>query len=320
MEQKITSNSSVQESRNPGIFADATYDVPFKRIFGTEKFKAATIGMLNSIIKHRHITDVTYINTELTPESVKGKKSLIDVLCKDETGARFIVEVQRSKQPWFRQRTVFYSSKVISLLDGNSGTSEYDLPESYVIAFLNFSFEEFEPDVDLTDRYMLHYVTMDDNRKIKLPGSPEYYFFDLERFDKNPENISDETDFWIYLLKESKTFEQVPQSFVGNDSFEAYFEASKVANFSKEEALDYEKEMMTERDIINGLNYAKAEARTKGLAEGKAEGKAEGRAEGKAEGFAEAKVEVARAMKARNLDYNLIQEITGLSLSEIEKL
>jgi len=42
--------------------------------------------------------------------------------------------------------------------------------------------------------------------------------------------------------------------------------------------------------------------------------------EGKAEGKVEGKLEVARQMKLKGMDSNLISEITGLPIDEIEKL
>jgi len=55
----------------------------------------------------------------------------------------------------------------------------------------------------------------------------------------------------------------------GNKAYEAFFEASTRANFTPEETIQYEKDMMTERDRINSINYARWE----GVQEGKAEGR-----------------------------------------------
>ena len=59
-----------------------------------------------------------------------------------------------------------------------------------------------------------------------------------------------------------------------------------------------------ERDIKNSLDTASKEGFTKGKAEGKAE----------------EKVEAALKMKQKGLDLNLISDITGLSIEEIEQL
>ena len=48
--------------------------------------------------------------------------------------------------------------------------------------------------------------------------------------------------------------------------------------------------------------------------------KSEGREEGKEEGIKETQISMAKNMKARNMDLNLISELTGLSIKEIEEL
>jgi predicted transposase/invertase (TIGR01784 family) len=62
----------------------------------------------------------------------------------------------------------------------------------------------------------------------------------------------------------------------------------------------YEQSINAYRDIKNSLDTAKKE--------------------GKAEGKAEEKVETALKMKQKGLDLNLISDITGLSIEEIEQL
>jgi hypothetical protein len=52
------------------------------------------------------------------------------------------------------------------------------------------------------------------------------------------------------------------QNFTGScygcfKAYEAYFEASAVSNFTPQETIKYDKDMMTERDRINSINYAR---------------------------------------------------------------
>ena len=44
------------------------------------------------------------------------------------------------------------------------------------------------------------------------------------------------------------------------------------------------------------------------------------REEGKLEGIKEGQISIAKSMKTKNLDINLISEITGLTIDEIKKL
>ena len=164
--------------------------------------------------------------------------------------------------------------------------------------------------------------------KNKLPSSPEYHFFDLKEFArifrKSSGEITNETDYWLYLLTGSKEMDGMPDWAEGDKAYEAYFEASKVATFTPQETLKYDKDMMTERDRINSINYARQEGEQaglqKGLQKGLRKGREEGLQEGKVEGKAESQREIASALKAKGVDVGTISVCTGLSLDDVAKL
>ena len=80
--------------------------------------------------------------------------------------------------------------------------------------------------------------------------------------------------------------------------------------------LEYEKEMITERDYYNMLNTAKAD----GLAEGREEGRAEGLAEGEVKGRNEEKIRIAKALKENGVADNIIAATTGMPEEQIATL
>ena len=96
--------------------------------------------------------------------------------------------------------------------------------------------------------------------------------------------------------------------------------------------LNYEKEMITERDYYNMLNTAKAdglaEGEAKGEAKGREEGRVEGREEGRAEGLAEGevkgrneeKIRIAKALKENGVADNIIAATTGMPEEQIATL
>ena len=98
----------------------------------------------------------------------------------------------------------------------------------------------------------------------------------------------------------------------GDKAYEAYFEASAVSNFTPQETIKYDKDMMTERDRINSINYARQE--------GREEGREEGLMEGLMEGELKKQHEIASALKAKGIDVGTISVCTGLSLDEVAKL
>ena len=70
------------------------------------------------------------------------------------------------------------------------------------------------------------------------------------------------------------------------------------------------------RDEMAAIDKARTEGRESGLEEGRKSGLAEGRKSGLAEG----KIITAKKMLAKNMDINLIVELTGLTKEEIENL
>ena len=92
--------------------------------------------------------------------------------------------------------------------------------------------------------------------------------------------------------------------------------ACGVSEYDKKELYQYDKKIML------------ADERRIGRREGKREGKLEGIREGKLEGIKEGietgeknkTISMAKNMKSKNIDINLISEITGLSIEEIRKL
>ncbi len=225
----------------------------------------------------------------------------IDILATDDRDNNFIVEMQNAKQVTFLERMVYYTSKVIAQLEGEVGSVEYNLHSTYAIALLNFSSEVI---TGISGRYDLHYYTVDEASGHRLPASPEYHFFDLTAFKKSSEGITKETDYWLSLLTESKEMDVMPDWAKGDKAYEAYFEASTRANFTPEETIQYEKDMMTERDRINSINYAKWE----GVQEGKAEGKLQ------------TQREIAVAMKAKGIETETIASCTGLPIEDVNAL
>ena len=68
------------------------------------------------------------------------------------------------------------------------------------------------------------------------------------------------------------------------------------------------------------LSREREEGIKEGIKEGIEKGIKKGRREGKLEGIKERNYSIARDMKSKNMDINLISEITGLSIKEVEKL
>ena len=108
------------------------------------------------------------------------------------------------------------------------------------------------------------------------------------------------------------------------------------ASLSPEERARYEEERKRYNDYFNTLESARKlghmeglekgreegleKGREEGLEEGREKGLKEGRAEGRAEGEYEEKIRTVRNLKSYGIDIQIINQVTGLSIKEIEEL
>ena len=86
-------------------------DFGFKLLFGTAMNKELLISFLNALLfREEVIKDVTYLNAEHLGTQEYDRRAVFDVYCENEKGERFLVEMQRGEQQFFKDRSVFYST------------------------------------------------------------------------------------------------------------------------------------------------------------------------------------------------------------------
>src|SRR5271167_4021329 len=88
-------------------FLDPKNDFCFKQIFGTEKNKDILIHFLNDMISFpdgAKIQTVTFLKPSQDPDAAAKKQSIVDVLCVDEKGSQYIVEMQVASTRGFEKR------------------------------------------------------------------------------------------------------------------------------------------------------------------------------------------------------------------------
>ena len=124
---------------------------------------------------------------------------------------------------------------------------------------------------------------------------------------------------WCFALKHISTLDRLPEE-LRTEAFERLFQACEISRFEPEVKLNYEKEMITERDYYNMLNTAKADGLAEGEAKGREEGLAEGEAKGEVKGRNEEKIRIAKALKENGVADNIIAATTGIPEWQIATL
>ena len=122
-------------------FLDPKNDFAFKRIFGTERNKDILIQFLNDILDFKtptQIKDVTFLKTTQDPETRAKKQSIVDVLCTDQHGERYIIEMQVARTEGFVKRAQYYAAKTY-VNQMNVGDLYHKLKEVIFVAISNFT-------------------------------------------------------------------------------------------------------------------------------------------------------------------------------------
>ena len=287
-----------------GRYVNPYTDFGFKLLFGTPMNKDLLIGFLNALLRDEaEITDVTYLNAEQLGRSEGDRKAVFDVYCENVKGERFIVEMQKARQKFFKDRSVFYSTFPIRE-QAKAGDWDYELKSVYTVGILNFVFDEDKDD----EEYYHHEVKlMDVERKEVFYDKLTFIYLEMPKFRKDITEAGTMFEKWMFVLKNLATLLDRPAA-LQERVFKRLFEAAEIARFTETEMKDYEESLKNLRDLGNVLDTAKEEGRKEGLKEGLKEGE-------KRKGM-----EIARKLLASGLPEEFIAGSTGLTLEEIREL
>ena len=287
-------------------YIDPFTDFGFKKLFGEECNKELLLDFLNELLRKREgkIVSLSYLKTERLGVSKESRKAVFDIYCENEKGEKFIVELQKSKQDFFKDRTLYYSTFPI-VQQAITGDWNFELKSVYIVAILNFVFDEDKNDDPNKYRYDVM-LTDIDTHKI-FYNKLTFTYLPVPKFTKNPEELETRFEKWMYVLKNLKRLDNIPDK-LRERIFERMFASAEIAKLTPDEYKDYVDSLNSYRDLQNCMDTAKAE------------GKAEGLAEGKAEGKIEEKLEIAKKLKALGIPFDQISVATKLSIEEIEKI
>ena len=90
-------------------------DFGFKKIFGEEASKPMLIDFLTNLLPETHIVDLTFKDKDKLGQTEDDRKAIYDIYCENNLGEKIIVELQKAKQNYFKDRTVYYSTFPICL-------------------------------------------------------------------------------------------------------------------------------------------------------------------------------------------------------------
>jgi len=245
-------------------------DFGFKRVFGSEPNKALLIDFLNTLLPpHHQIQTLSYKSTENLGNTPIDRKAIFDIYCQAENGDRFIVEIQKAKQNFFKDRSVFYASFPIQE-QALKGQWNFKLAPVYSIGVLDFVFDDHRKEETL-----IHRVELKDQDCRVFYDKLKFIYIELPKFSKTLEQLETHQDKWLYLLRHLPDIEGELPPFQ-DPVFLQLFEIAEIANFSRNEQDAYQNSLKYYRDMNNVIETSWQDGRERGLEEGRKEGLARG--------------------------------------------
>lgn len=265
-------------------------DLGFKKLFGEEANKELLIDFLNQLLPAKHkIVELTFKNLEQLGLLKTERKAIFDIHCQNAKGETFIVEMQKAKIKFFKDRSVFYTTFPIRE-QTEKGDWDFELKPVYCVAILDFVFDEGREKIDY-----LSNVELKDQYCQTFYNKLRYIFIEMPRFKKEAHQLETRFDKWLYFLKHLENFEDIPD-ILNEGVFIKGFQTAEIANFDEGQLAEYEESLKVYRDL-------------KGVIDTSFE-----------EGKLEEKSELARKMKAKGYEVSEIADLTGLTKEHIENL
>jgi predicted transposase/invertase (TIGR01784 family) len=261
-------------------------DFGFKKLFGEEGSKDLLIDFLNQLLPaHHQIAQLSFKNPEKFSNTAEERKAIFDIYCESVSGERFIVEMQKAKMHFFKDRSLFYSTFPIRE-QGQKGVWNFRLLPVYFIAILDFVYDEKED-----ERKFRRDVCLKDQDGDVFYDKLHFKFLQMPLFNKKENELETHFDKWVYFLKHLEDMDHIP-AILNEPVFQKGFDIAEVSHLSSEQYDDYLKSVLS-------YNEAKAVTDT---------------------AFTDGKRDVARSMLAEGFDISTIARLTKLTVEEINAL
>ena len=228
-------------------------DYGFKKIFGEEPNKNLLLDFLNELLREEQgeIRDLTYLKTEQLGDTHIDRKAIFDLYCENERGEKFIVELQKSKQNYFKDRALYYSTFPIRD-QAERGDWNFKLKAVYTVAILDFVFDE---DKNQPEKYRYDVKLSDVETNKVFYDKLTFIYLEMPKFTKSLDELESRFDKWLYVIRNLNRLERLPET-LREQIFEQLFDTAEIARFTPDQVRSYEKSLKYYRDMKNSLDTA----------------------------------------------------------------
>ena len=295
-------------------YLDPKSDLVFKKIFGLhpELLK----DFLNAILPlplDCLIESLTYLPTENVPEIPGLKHPIVDVLCLDNQGRRFIVEMQLQWSKHFIQRMV-YNTAATYVHQLKEGESYDSLSPVYGLAVIDATFTN-------EDEWFHHFQMTKAGNPEKNLEEIQLVLIELPKLKPTPIAEKKLAVLWLRFLKETNDrTEEADKDLMATPLIKKALKLTEISAYSADELRAYRKNW----DAISSAKTLIIDNHEKGLEEGEIKGEVKGLVKGKAEGLAEGeakgKAAVIKSMHHSGLPIEQICQIVELTKDQVQKI
>ena len=271
--------------------------------------------LVNSTLREfnfEEVKDLEIIDPYNLSENIDLKESIIDIKAKTKNNETVIIEIQLCGNMDFLKRIFYYISKNV-INEVKEGENYNNVQKIISINLLDFNLKF--GDKGKAHRCFKLIDTKDLNISLDLI---QIHILEVKRFIEIIKNSTKEE------LKNNRLLSWM--KFFTSDNLELIEDELKEENQIMSKVIEEYRKFTSDDKMMRA--YAAREAFLVGQKmmlrrereDGFDEGIEEGIKMGKLEGIRDEKYSMAKSMKTKNLEINLISEITGLTIDEIEKL
>jgi hypothetical protein len=175
-------------------------DYGFKRLFGEEPNKDLLLDFLNTLLRDEQgeIVELTYLKNEVLGHSGLDRKAVFDLYCTNDKGEKFIVKLQKTKQKFFKDRTLYYSTFPIREQAIKGSEWNFELKKVYLVAILDFVFEDDESE---PEKYRYNVKLSDIETHKVFYDKLTFIYLEMPKFNKTIDELENRFEKWMYVLK-----------------------------------------------------------------------------------------------------------------------
>jgi len=289
---------------NNNRFISLLSDYGFKVTFADESNTLFLRKALQAMIQSEAaIASVQFLRNEQPGTTKEARGSVFDLICVDEKNRTFIVEMQFSPYKNFIQRSKFYAFHQFNTFIEKGQYHYEDIPPIYCIGLL-------AKGIFPQSNHYYHFGRLKDQEGLEMDDQLTHIIIEIDKFNKAVHRIDTELDILIFTMKHSKDIkksDQLPE-FMEADWIQQALKKLDISQMTPEAYRDYQYAMEQQAHILNQRKKEDQQLVDKTTQKVQQET------------TRAIKIEQAKKMKVMGMAHEVIVQVTGLSIEEIEQL